>query len=344
MAYAGWGEGKGKMKINNKTYARRAGAFLCLMFLNAALYAENFRVFVKDRIEVSADVPDGASVPMIFSDSVLIFLSKDTRFVSGLEFELTAPPAWLSFPESIALGIYSNLNNVPDNGFADIECTPLLFEPAPSKIHSVYQLPIRERHNLRGTPYASIINTLVLPENLPLLFRLMPIAKGWNDEIAAFRFQLKVKPVFSDEGTLIINIHRPEIRPNGAYIVMIDEHVVENPAAERFIKEGEHNLTVTSSDYRSENRRLIIERGRTYNISITLRDLTPLIVFEAPEQARLFLDGVLVKRTAAPLAIEPGPHEIRALISDYTIIKNVMIENGKTYRAVFSVDMLIYED
>jgi hypothetical protein len=313
-----------------------------MVILGAALHAESLRVLVKDRLEVGAETPAGASVPMLAGDSVLVFLGPDTRFVRALEFELSAPQEWLPFPESLAVGLYSHMSAVPENGPAEIEALPLYFGPLPSKIHSVYVLPIRERHGLRDTPFAVLADT-VLPEGFPLLLRLSPIAKT-DGGLSAIRFQLNVKPVFSDEGALVINIHRPEARPNGSYIVLLDEQALEDPAAERIVREGEHNLTVVSNDYRGENRRLVVERGKTNIVSVTLRDITPLIIFEAPLEARLFVDGEPAARTSAPLAVAPGPHEIRALISDYTLVKNVLIEKGKTYRVVFTIDLLIQED
>ncbi|MDR3356665.1 MAG: hypothetical protein LBO04_05690 [Spirochaetaceae bacterium] len=319
-------------------------AFFVLFLLNSALYAEKVRVLIKDRIEVNSDMPAGVSVSLAYNDSVLIFLQHDLRFIRGVELEFTAPQTWLPYQGSIAFGLYSNLDSAPLTSPAEIECTPVIFDPIPDKIQTVYQIPLRVRHGLRGTPYLTLLKSPILPESFPLLFRLTPIVKGWNREIETMRFQFNVKPIFSDEGALLVNVHRPEFLPNGNYTMLIDDHLVENPGEEALVREGEHTLTLLSSDYRTENRRFVIERGKTLNLSVTLQDLTPLVIFEAPALARIFIDNTSVMRTASPLAIDPGVHDIRIQLSDYTIIKTVTIEKGKTYRVAFIVDMQVSEE
>jgi hypothetical protein len=312
--------------------------------MNSALHAEAFRVFVKDRINLNSDMSAGVSISLAHNDSVLIFLQQDTRFIRGLELELTAPQAWLGYDGSVAAGLYYNLDRIPGTFPVDVDGTLLFFEPIPNKIQTIYQIPLRTQHGLRGTPYLTLFKTPVLPENFPLLFRLTPVAKAWNKELDSMRFQLTVKPIFSDEGILIVNVQRPEFLPNGNYTLFIDEQVNDNIGAEIFVKEGEHNLALLSQDYRAEKRRFVIERGKTLSLSITLHDLTPLIIFEAPEHARIFIDNTQVIRTDAPLAVEPGLHDIRIQLSDYTIMKTAAIEKGKTYRIAIIMDMRVAEE
>lgn len=319
--------------------------FAFFLLIGSELYAERIHVIVKDKIVLNGGEPAVTAASLSYDDSALIFLQGDIRFIRGVEFELTSPQSWLSQQGSIAFGFYSNLNKIPDlNLNTEIDSTQLVLEPIPNKIQMIYQIPVRAQHGLRGTPYLTLAKTPVPPEDFPLLFRLTPITKNINKEIEAMRFHLSVKPIFSDEGTLIVSIHKPDFLPNGSYTVLVDEQVIENPGTESLVKEGEHTVTLLSTDYRSENRRIVIERGKTLHLSITLHDLTPLVVFEAPAQARIFVDNTAITRTNAPLAVEPGIHDIRIQISDYVISKTVSIEKGKTYRIAFIVDMEVTEE
>jgi hypothetical protein len=322
----------------------RGSIFIFLFFVNSTLFAERVRVSIKDIIEVSSDNPLGVSTVLSYNDSVMIRLRQDLRFIRGIELELTAPQNWLPNSGGMAFALYSNLNFEPGMGYADIEAARIIHEPVPSKIQTVYHIPLRDNHGLRGTHYLTLLKNPVFPENFPLIFRLTPNLKGWSKEIETMRFQLNVKPIFSDEGSLVISVKRPEFMPNGNFITLIDEQVVENPGVEMLLKEGEHTLTLISSDYRTENRRFIIERGNNLHLSINLHDLTPLIIFEAPELARVFIDNTQIARTDAPMAVEPGVHTIRIQVSDYSIVKTVVIEKGKTYRIAFIIDMQIAEE
>jgi hypothetical protein len=314
-----------------------------LFLLNSALYAERIRVLIKDIIEVNGSEPLGVSAELSYSDSALILLGQDTRFIRGVELEFTVPQNWLPHSGSLAFALYSNIGAVPGTGTADVDATQILYEPVPNKIQTVYHIPLRERHGLRGTPYLALLRTPVPPEAFPLIFRLTPNVKGWSREIETMRFQLAVKPILSDEGTLTVRVNRPEFLPNGSFIMLIDEQVVENPEAEMLLKEGEHTLTLISSDYRNENRRFVIERGGSIRLSVNLQDLTPLIIFETPKLANIFIDDVSVARADVPLAVEPGVRTVRIQLSDYSIVKTLIIEKGKTYRVAFIVDMDIAE-
>jgi hypothetical protein len=312
--------------------------------MNSMLNAEIFRVLVKDRIKLNDDMVSGVSVSLSYDDSVLISLDQDIRFIRGIELELTAPQSWLNYEGSIAAGLYSNIGKIPGTTPVYVEAAPLFFEPLPNKIQTVYQIPLHARHGLRDTPYLTLFKTPVSPKNFPVLFRLTSVTKEWNNELKNLRFQLNVKPIFSDEGLLIVNVQRPKYPPNGSYSLLIDEQVTDNLSDGIFIKEGEHSLTLLSQDYRAEKRRFVIERGKTLSLSIVLHDLTPLLIFEAPKQARIFVDDAPVARTSVPLAVEPGKHDIRIQLSDYTIMKTAAIEKGKTYRIAIIMDMRIEEE
>jgi hypothetical protein len=315
-----------------------------LFLLNSALYAERIRVLIKDIIEVNGDEPLGVAAELSYNDSALILMGQDTRFISGVELELTVPQNWLPHSGSLAFALYSNPDAVPGIGIADVEATRILYEPVPNKIQTVYHIPLREQHGLRGTPYLTLLKTPVTPQNFPLIFKLTPNMKGWSKEIETMRFHLNVKPIFSGEGALTVSVNRPEFLPNGSFIMLIDEQVVENPDTEVLLKEGEHTLTLISSDYRNENRRFVIERGVSLQLSVNLQDLTPLIIFEVPGLASIFIDNVPVARAGAALAVEPGIRTVRIQVGDYSLVKTLVVEKGKTYRVAFIVDMNIAEE
>ena len=65
--------------------------------------------------------------------------------------------------------------------------------------------------------------------------------------------------------------------------------------------------------------------------------------FEAPENARIFLDNAPVLRERESVPVEPGVHEAKFQIGDYTVIKTLTIERGKTYRVAMAVDINVLE-
>jgi hypothetical protein len=335
------------MKNNIKRYKFLNTPLLVFLLcgLCAAVGAEEIRVSISDIIEVSKDKSQGVQAQLSYDDAVLIILDRDTRFLRGIELELSAPQSWLNNQATLAVVIYSNLDKLPARGAAqDISVRQLNMDALANKIQTIYQIPVRRNHDLKTTPYASVLDSVVLPQDFPVIFRLMPIIRTINEDIQNMRFQLNVKPLLSGDGAVKINIRYPAALQNKPYTTLIDDKVIEHPEEEHILKEGEHHLMLISNDYRNESRRFILERGKTIDLNITLRDLTPLIFFETPDNARIFLDNQRFTPTLAPKAVESGPHEVKIQVGDYTIIKSINVRKGKTYRIAFIVDLDVSEE
>jgi hypothetical protein len=318
--------------------------FICLFFINVYIRtgAETLRILVAGNLEVSGEKDPGVSIPLAYNSSVVITMGKDVRFFRGVELELSAPQHWLPYQGSLAVTAYNGLDQVPKTGVADIEGKGFLNETLPAKLQTVYQIPLRAGHNMRSSPYATVL-PVVSPESFPIVFRITPIVKGLTSELETIRFRLSAKPIFSDEGAVRIGFRYPEQLAGKSFTVLIDDVVVENPEEERLLKEGEHHLVILSDDYRNESRRFLIERARALDLTIELQDPTPLIIFEAPEDAKIFLDNEPVTPGLVPVPAEPGSHEVRFQISDYAVIRQITVQRGKTYRVALAVDVNVSE-
>jgi len=313
-------------------------------FLAFPAVAESFRTLVTGEIELSAENPEGGSLNMAYNSSVLIHLGRGARFFRGIELELSAPQSWLLHRGSLAMEIYVDLDRPPSPGINDLEGRRVVYDPLPNKLNMIYQIPVRPSHGLRTTPYATVPAAIVLPASFPVLFKLMPIIKGLSEEVELMQFHLTARPVLGDEGAVRLTVRYPEQLRGRPFTVLIDDVVVENIAEERLIREGEHHLVVLSDDYRNESRRFMVERARRVDITIDLKDPAPLIIFEAPENARIFLNNNPISRETGPITVEPGIYEAKFQVGDYTLTKTITAQRGKTYRVALSVGIDIEED
>jgi hypothetical protein len=261
---------------------------ILLCFLSFSLKAEPLRVLIAGVHEVSLNSLEGTTVPLSYIGSALIVLEGDTRFFRGIQLELTAPQGWLAYRGSLAAVVYGDLNLVPKPGIADLEGRQLSFEPLPNKIQNIFQIPLRQGHGLKSSPYAAVPTGIVPPPSFPLLFRLMPVIKGISEEMEKMTFNLLVKPILSDEGAVKINVLVPEQLPGKSFTVLIDDTVIQNPGEERLLKEGEHDLVVVSEDYRNQSRRFVVERAKVLDLTVELQDPAPLISLNIPKEPGFF--------------------------------------------------------
>jgi len=316
---------------------------VCLLFPIIDLSPDSFRTIVEDNFEVSPERPAGSSVSLGINSSVIFNLGGEIRFLRGIELEITAPQAWLSYRGSLVMAAYNNINPQTAAGIADMDGSRIAFEPLPSKLQIIYQIPIRQAHGLRTTTYVTVPTGIIGPLTFPVLFSLSPVIKGLTDEFENMTFNITVRPILSDEGAVrIITRFPPQLR-NRPITVLINDNVINNISEQIFLREGEHHLLILSDDYRNESRRFVVEKARVLDLVIELQDPAPLLIFEAPQNALIFLDNVPVTRSREPVKVEPGQHEVRFQIGDYTVIRTMNIQRGKTYRVALEVDLTINE-
>jgi hypothetical protein len=156
-------------------------------------------------------------------------------------------------------------------------------------------------------------------------------------------FNVTVRPILSDEGAVRLIPRYPAQLRGRPFTLLIDDVLVENLSDQQLLKEGEHHLVILSEDYRNESRRFMVERAKTIDLIIELQDPTPVIIFEGPENAVIFLNNVQIPRTRGPVTVTPGQYEAKFSIGDYTIIKTLNIQRGKTYRVAMAVDINVQE-
>jgi len=316
---------------------------LCLLYPVINIYSDSFRTVVEDNFEVSHERPAGSSATLGINSSVIFSLGGEVRFLRGIELEITAPQGWLSYRGALVMTAYNSINPQATSGIADMYGTRIAFEPLPSKLQIVYQIPIRQSHGLRTTPYVTVPTGVILPSTFPLLFSLSPVLKGLTNEFENLAFQITVRPILSEEGAVrIIPRFPPELR-NRPITVLINDNVINSISEPVFLREGEHHLLVLSDDYRNESRRFVVERAKVLDLVVELQDPSPILIFEAPQNTQIFLDNVPVTRSREPVKAEPGQHEVRFQIGDYTVIRTLNIQRGKTYRVALEVDLTIDE-
>jgi hypothetical protein len=314
-----------------------------LFILGINLHPESFRTIVAGSVELSPDRLTGSTISMGINSSVLINLSAETRFYRGIEIEISAPREWLAYRGSIAMVMYSNLNRQSAAGITDFDGSRFAFEPLPSRMQTIYQVPLRSSHGLRTTTFVTVPSEPVSPGAFPILFRLMPVVKGISDELETMVFNITIKPILSDEGAVRINTRYPPMLRDRPFTLLIDDVLIENISEQLVLKEGEHHLVILSDNYRNESRRFIVERAKIFDLIIELKDPTPIIIFEGPGNASIYLNNVLIPRNREPISVEPGLHEAKFIVGDYTITKTINVLRGKTYRVALTIDLSVEE-
>ncbi len=324
-----------------------ATVFLYLLF-SGAVGAESFRTIVAGKLDISSAHQDGRTLQLGYIDSAVIVLDADRRFLRGVELELKVPQAYQKYRGSVAIALYTATSalaasSLPASGVADVEGDRVGFELLPNKLQVIYQIPLRKDHGLKASPYVSIPTGVLPVSAFPLIFRLQPVMKGLPEELETMKFQLSAKPLITDKGALRLTVKYPEKLKDRPFTLLIDDDVMDDPGREQILTEGEHRASFISEDYRNENRLFVIERGKVQELVVELKDPTPVVSIEAPENASVFFDDTLIGDPTQAFTTEPGEHVVRFVVGDYSILKSLTVRKGRTYRVSISIDVNVAE-
>jgi hypothetical protein len=314
-----------------------------LLFSFSRLQAESFRTVVSGSVEVSAGQTDTV-IPIGINSAVIINLGSDVRFLKGIEIEISAPQSWLPYRGSLVMIMYNKINPQTAKGITDLDGSRIAFEPLPSKLRIIYHIPIRQQHGLRSTTSVTVPTNIVQPTSFPIVFRLMQVSKGLPDDFENTTFNFTARPIFSNEGAVRLIPRYPAQLRNKPFTVLIDDIVIQNISEQVLLREGEHHLVILSEDYRNESRRFVVEKTKVIDLTIELQDPSPIIIFEGPQNAQIYLNNSLIPRGRESVTVEPGQHEVKFHLSDYTITRTLNVQRGKTYRVSLAVDLAVQEE
>jgi len=321
--------------------------FSLLLLLPAAnTNSQSFRTIVEGTIELGSDRTSDNPVAISSNGSVIINIGTDPRFLRGIELEIAAPPLWVQarYRNMLIMSICNDLYPKSASGITDFTSRQLATSPLPSRLSIIYHIPVRQNHGLRNTTSVIVPTAVIQPESFPILFNLRPLDKGLPPEIENITFNITARAILSDEGAVRLEPRYPPQLRNRPFTVLINDNVITNILEEIILREGENHLVILSENYRNESRRFIVERGKTIDLIIELQDPTPVIIFEGPQNAVIYLNNTPIVHNREPVNVEPGTHEVKFQIGDYTIIRSINIQRGKTYRVALDVDLSILEE
>jgi hypothetical protein len=315
---------------------------LMLLATAGASATDNFRVRSMTTVTLDSSKPEAQNVELGYNDAIGILFPENTRFLRGLEIEIKIPQDIIEYRNSMAYGIYRQVKPNPDAKTIDYQGEQITMQALPSRLTYVIQIPLQKGHNLRTGPYSTVIPYTHDPASGVILFRLLPVMKGLPENIESLIFQVKIRPILTEEGGFRLKLAYPA-EPAKPVSVRVDEILAENPEALQILAPGSHHLSVVSDDYRNEVRVFTVESARVTDLTVLMQDTTPRLVLVAPENARIFLDSLPVENPRAAQTVTPGDHTILFRIGDYEVTKLVTVEKGRDYTVSMIIDISVTE-
>ena len=320
-------------------------AALFLVFALGSGAQERLRVPVAATVELGGLGDEGAWVELSLGEGVAVSFDRSNPFVQGVEFELRIPPAGIAAAPSVLWTLWRGIDPRPTPDLYDYRAFHVATQPIPARASLVVQVPALARHTLRGGPYAMLVPELVARDRYPVLFLLEAAGKGVSPELEKTPFRLRVRPLFTDEGGIALTLRAPDVdtaklRPE----VRADERKVEPVDGVYVLKKGVRSIQVSVPGYRDEYRTVTVEAGRVAEVTLDLVGTAPVVTVQAPDTARLELDGNPWNHVETPrLEVSPGEHVLVCRLGDYTVTRRFVAAKGRAYTIVVSVELQVVE-
>lgn len=328
-------------------FSSKAKRKLLLLTLLNSLFlinAESFRVQETIIIPIQNN-SDSQVYEVGINDAIVVMLPKDLTFVQGIEIFFDIPSPIADHRNTIVYNLYKNISPVPTKPRIDYTGEEIAMGLFSGQLSLNVQIPIKEENTIKKTPYTHKITSIPDFTRGFIFLRLQLAMKGVPSSVINAKFKVTVKPILIEKGKLKI---KPTFQnSNGAlpFTAIIDEKTVTlDKDNSILLKPGAHSITLMCDNYRNESRTVMIEQASETTLPITFTGTQPIVKLVMPSHTIVFCDGEQCSVISNSISLTPGVHELKFVVGDYEIIKNVQIQEGVNYTISLSMDANVIEE
>lgn len=320
-------------------FSKKVFLFFLAFFTASGIFADPFRV--KKTVVLSMNENPEQSVKAGITDAICIKLPEDLTFIQGIELNIKIPPVVARCPNTIIYTLYENISPMPSEKTIDYTGKELFNGVYPGLVSLTVQIPLVRGNTITKTPYAE--KTLIPEHSRNFVFIRNQLAmKGVPNEINSAEFTVTAKPIMLNKGRLIIKT-KGQAAQNLA--LMIDDKLVElDKNGSCLLKPGVHNISLSGDDVRNENRQCIIENAKDTVLEIDLQSTAPTLQITMPQGTHVSVDGQQTDIKGNILPLTPGDHLLKFTLGGYEIVKQITVQEGRTYSIKVTLDCDISEN
>lgn len=315
------------------------------------LNAESFRVkktvflnLANSGLSESNGETDSSLSETIFAginDCICINLPSDLTFIQGIELNIKIPQAITRCPNTIIYSLYDNISPVPSAKTIDYTGQELYTGVYPGLLSLTIQIPLVKGNTIKKTPYAD--KTLIPEHSRNFVFLRNQLAmKGIPEEVYSAQFEISAKPILINKGRLIIKTNSAQLK-NMA--ITVDDKIVElDKNNSCLLKPGLHNITITADSVRNENRSCMIEAAKNTVLEVNLKSTTPVLSINIPQGTQVFVNNQMTEIKNKSLSLPPGEYTLKFILGGYEVVKQLTVQEGRTYSINVTLNADILEN
>lgn len=332
------------MNSKSKLFFKVITNSLFMLLLIQPMFSETFRVHKTTEINIQSSL-EPITVTAGINDALAISLPENSYFIQGIEVYVKIPKPVSDWFDCVAWSLYNEISPEPTEKRIDYTGERITVGTFGANYSKIITIPLTKDNTIKKDPYAINVEQIPDLKNGKVFFRLQLAMKGTSEDVFDSQFEITVKPILTNKGKITINL----IPPSGNdkiddCTVYIDGTQIDNSSKSILLDAGEHHLNVQSAKYRNEVRNITVKKADETSITISLKDIAPLVRISAPERTQVFLDGEQIKVNSNYFTIEEGRHSFKFIVDDYEITKTLNAINGRNYTVSVTLDAVISDD
>lgn len=307
--------------------------------------AETFRVHATKKLSVSS-YGEKTSVLIGINEALIIEIPEDMTYVQGIELGFKIPQDIAFWRDCVAWSFYTDLTPEPQDDLIDYSGTRNTTGTFGTSLGLNMQIPLTPINSIKKTPYSIYIENTPDIINGKIFLRLQLVMKGTPDSLMDSLIEVTAKPILINKGKLLLDLIPPDNKDMQSYTLYVDGKTQEYTEDGIFLDTGVHDINLISDFYRNEVRTITIDQAKTKELSINLRDITPLVRINAPVSTKVYCDDQEVTDNdfTQYFKVQQGQHVFKFVIGDYEIIRTLTAINGESYTLTVSVEAEINQD
>ena len=319
-------------------------SLLTLGFL-VPLSAESVRGFLSGTVDLSHPKLNEQTVSLGLEEMVAIVPGEKGRFLQGAELTLQIPVPLRNQADGFILLVYKRVSPAPSSEnrrYQGIEAAHFVL---PNRPRFYVNIPVggSAGSSRAAGPDTLNVSEAIQTDEFPLLITLISLSKGVPPNIEGNPLTVKATPEWNNLGALALRVTNTDLSPEN-FSLKIDG-TVHPWKPEILLPAGMHLVSLSAPGYGEESLNIAIQKAQSTSLEMTLDKQYAALIFEAPGEAVVFLNGEQVELgPGKALEAEPGTHTVTMLLDDYRISKQFQLNPGQTLKLSLFLDILVQDN
>lgn len=304
-----------------------------------SLAGDHLTGIIVHKIDLESETDQGT---FKLDELLLMDLGELGPVVSGFELIIKIPPSYRNYRDGFWMNILGTRDVEAQQRRERINGRFFLDEPLPGSSKMVIYIPLEDQPVPGVLPGTFVLPGIDLDTNSFLVFSILSVMKGIPPALLVSDIEYSVRSHYQNKG--VIRLGSSALSVSSELEILVNgEAVYPDIDGNIIVPAGEHRVVLLHKDFDPVEEVVIVAKGGLAVIDPVWEASVPALVFDAPDEVHIYIDGNLVVDKETLFFTELGTHEVLFMLGDYRISRTIELNEKKNYRISLFLDIFVEE-